>query len=314
MHTHLVPRTVLEAAERGAHDLTLSSGHLVIEDRDRLPLQRLGHPPALLDWIDQQQLDGAIASVPPPLFRYHLTGSAAASWAQLINDGMAALAGLDGGRLRVLGHLPLSAPSLAPGIARDVLADGGFSGFALGTLGTEPGIANPALDDLWEILDAAGSFVLLHPSATPDPRLHPYYLSNLLGNPYETALAAAGLVFSNLLARFPRIRFCLCHGGGVTAAVAGRWQRGADTTRPGISPLSLTPREALRHLYVDDLVHDPAMLQLVESTFGSDHVLTGSDWPFPMGCDTLNPTRATARATLTESLTRPPTAPPQPTR
>jgi len=61
-------------------------------------------------------------------------------------------------------------------------------------------------------------------------------------------------------------------------------------------------------LYVDDLVHDQDMLQLVESTFGPEHVLTGSDWPFPMGCDTVDRTRAAARAELTEGLTRPATA------
>ncbi|HCU51013.1 MAG TPA: aminocarboxymuconate-semialdehyde decarboxylase, partial [Micromonosporaceae bacterium] len=66
-----------------------------------------------------------------------------------------------------------------------------------------------------------------------------------------------------------------------------------------------TPREAMRGFYVDDLVHDPEMLRLAEATFGEDHVLVGSDWPFPMGCDTINTTRATARATQTERLTRP---------
>jgi aminocarboxymuconate-semialdehyde decarboxylase len=157
---------------------------------------------------------------------------------------------------------------------------------------------------VWERLDAAGAFVLLHPGASPDGRLAPYYLANLLGNPYETALAAAGLVFGDVLGRFGGIRFCLCHGGGVTAAVAGRWQRGHDTARPGIGPLRHPPSAALRRLYVDDLVHDPEMLRLVESTFGADHVLVGSDWPFPMGCDAIDSDRATAQADRTSRLIR----------
>lgn len=267
----------------------------------RLPVEKLGQPPALLDWIDSQGLDGAVVSVPPPLFRYDLTGAAAVDWARLVNDGMAQLAEFGGGRLRVLAQLPLPQPADATQIAKEIQAAGGFGGFAFGTAA---GFADPALDPLWTVLDAAGSFVLLHPGASPDPRLEPFYLANLLGNPYETALAAAGLVFGNVLPRFPNIRFCLCHGGGVTAAVAGRWQRGFDTSRPGIAPLPSPPRDLLRRFYVDDLVHDPAMLGLVESTFGADHVLIGSDWPFPMGCDTIDPTRAAARASDTEHLTR----------
>jgi aminocarboxymuconate-semialdehyde decarboxylase len=276
-------------------------GHLVVAGRDRLPLRRLGDPGALLEWIDSQGLDGAVVSVPPPLFRYDLTGDAAVDWARLVNDG---LAQLRGERLRVLGQLPLCTPAEAARVAKELLDAGGFGGFALGTLATEPGFADPVLDPLWTVLDEAGSFVLLHPGASPDPRLKPFYLANLLGNPCETALAAAGLVFGNVLPRFPGIRFCLCHGGGVTAAVAGRWQRGSDTSRPGVGPLLSPPRAMLRGFYVDDLVHDPAMLSLVESTFGADRVLTGSDWPFPMGCDAIDPARAAARAADTERLTR----------
>lgn len=242
--------------------------------------------------------------MPPALFRYDLAGQAALDWARLVNDGMTQLAALGRGRLRVLGQLPLSMPADAAQVAEQVLAAGGFGGFALGTLTTQAGFADPALEQLWTLLDAAGSFVLLHPGASPDSRLTSFYLANLLGNPYETALAAAGLVFGNVLSRFPRIQFCLCHGGGVTAAVAGRWQRGSDTSRPGIGPLLSPPRATLRRFYVDDLVHDPTMLDLIEATFGADHILTGSDWPFPMGCDTIDPARAAARAADTERLTR----------
>jgi aminocarboxymuconate-semialdehyde decarboxylase len=297
VHTHLVPPTVLVAAQRGEHGLAVEAGQLVVAGRDRLPLRRLGHPPALLEWVAEQHLDGAVVSVPPALFRYDLTSE----WSQLVNEGMVELAAFGNGRLRVLGQLPLSQPAEAARLAEQVLARGGFGGFALGTLTSQAGFADPALDPLWTVLDAAGSFVLIHPAASPDTRLERFYLTNLLGNPYETALAAAGLVFGNVLTRFPRIRFCLVHGGGATAAVAGRWQRGSDTSRPGIGPTP--PRATLRRLYVDDLVHDPAMLKLVEATFGTAHILTGSDWPFPMGSDTINPTRATARAATTNRMT-----------
>jgi aminocarboxymuconate-semialdehyde decarboxylase len=285
VHTHLIPPTVLAAV--GSFGLSVDGDQLVVDGHERLPLRRLGDPAALLSWIDEQQLDGAVVSVPPALFRYDL----GVEWASLVNEGLRELAGP---RVRVLGQLPLHDPAAAA-VASSLAAEGVFSGFALGTAGFA------GLDEVWQVLDALEAFTLIHPGHSPDKRLSAYYLSNLLGNPYETGLAAAELVFADVPGRFPGIKFCLCHGGGVTAALAGRWQRGIDTARPGISAPSLSVAAALQRFYVDDLVHDPAVLALLESTFGADRVLAGSDWPFPMGSDQVDPDRAK----LAERLTRP---------
>src|SRR4029077_7381654 len=126
-----------------------------------------------------------------------------------------------------------------------------------------------------------GRFVLVHPVDAPDARLARYRLTHLLGFPYETALAAACLVFGGVLARHPGVRFCLAHAGGATAALAGRWQHGYDVRRPGIGELELEPREALRRVAVDSVAHSPEVLALARTTFGE--VLTGSDWPYPLG-------------------------------
>jgi len=289
VHTHLIPPTVLTAAYRGEHGLSVDSGSLVV-DGHRLPLKRLADPAALLQWIADQDLDGAVVSVPPALFRY----DAGVEWAELVNQGLRELATP---RLRVLGHLPLLDPA-APAVAAGLAGEGVFSGFALGT----PDYAG--LDPVWHVLHELEAFTLIHPGHSDDKRLRSFYLSNLLGNPFETGLAAAALVFADVPGRFPGIRFCLCHGGGVTAAVAGRWQRGVQTARPGIEELSMTVTEAVRSFYVDDLVHDEAMLQLLTKTFGAAHVLAGSDWPFPMGSDAVATERAARAGELTAPLAK----------
>jgi aminocarboxymuconate-semialdehyde decarboxylase len=95
----------------------------------------------------------------------------------------------------------------------------------------------------------------------------------------------------------------------VTAALAGRWQRGIDTARPGVEPPSLPVADALRGFYVDDLVHDDAVLELLGATFGRDRVLAGSDWPFPMGSDAVSTVRAMAAGELTVPLAKEVVAP-----
>lgn len=289
VHTHLIPPTVLSAAHRGEFGLSVDSGSLVV-DGQRLPLRRLADPAALLHWITEQSLDGAVVSVPPALFRY----DAGVEWAELVNQGLRELATP---QLRVLAHLPLLDPA-APSVAAALAGEGVFSGFALGT----PSYAG--LDPVWRVLDALEAFTLIHPGNSDDKRLDSFYLSNLLGNPYETGVAAASLVFADVPGRFPGIRFCLCHGGGVTAAVAGRWQRGIDTDRPGIEPVSLPVAQALRRFYVDDLVYDDAVLELLHETFGPERVLAGSDWPFPMGSDGVSAARSATAGELTRPLAK----------
>jgi aminocarboxymuconate-semialdehyde decarboxylase len=43
------------------------------------------------------------------------------------------------------------------------------------------------------------------------------------------------------------------------------------------------PKEFLRSVYIDSLVHDPDVLELVVKKFGSDRIILGSDYPFPLG-------------------------------
>jgi len=91
------------------------------------------------------------------------------------------------------------------------------------------------------------------------------------------------LTFGGVFERFPDIRFAFAHGGGVLPMLAGRFERGYDTARPGIDTQSASPRKLLRNVCVDCITHDPDSLVLAEQVFGKTQVLFGSDWPFPMG-------------------------------
>jgi aminocarboxymuconate-semialdehyde decarboxylase len=113
-------------------------------------------------------------------------------------------------------------------------------------------------------------------------RLTRYYLTNLLGNPVETAVALASLIFGGVLDRFPRIRFLAAHGGGVAPFVIGRWEHAARV-QPELAHLSASPLELLRRIYVDSIVHGtPELLSLIEM-LGAERIVLGSDFPFDMG-------------------------------
>ena len=74
------------------------------------------------------------------------------------------------------------------------------------------------------------------------------------------------------------------HGGGAFAATIGRIQHGFQV-RPDLCAVdnNVDPREYLGRFWIDSLVHDPKMLQLVVEMMGADKVALGTDYPFPLG-------------------------------
>ena len=280
MHAHLIPPNVVEAAEAGRFSMRVENGKLVLPGA-AIPLQKLTDLDALLKWMDDRTISGAVISVPPPLYRYDLEPAEAADWASLINEGLRDLVRQAPDRLRSLGHLPLQTPDLAAQEVEKSPSEA-HSGYAIGSSVGGTTLDDPSLEPVFQSLDAAGRFVFVHPVEAPDPRLERYYLGNLLGNPYETSLAAACLIFSGMLSRYGNTRFCLAHAGGAAPYLIGRWQRGYDTERPGIEPLSVEPREALRKLWFDSVTHSDAALKLLVEEVGAEQVLLGSDYPFPM--------------------------------
>ena len=88
--------------------------------------------------------------------------------------------------------------------------------------------------------------------------------------------------------KFSNLRLCFAHAGGAFPSLIGRIQHGFDC-RPDLVALDAggrTPTEHLksgRNLWIDSLVHDPDMLEYLCKKIGSDRIVMGSDYPFPLG-------------------------------
>lgn len=254
-----------------------------------LPGPQVGPPKlydvaALASYLTQAGLDHAVVSLPPPFYRQGQTLAEARSWVRAVNDGILARIG-ENPALSALAYLPLEHPELAAEEYARTRGRGRFVGVTAAAGGLSAAGSDPRLVPLWKALDTDGTALLLHPGTSPDPRLDEFYLSNLLGNPSETSVSVAHLAFGGVLHDYPRMKVVLVHCGGTLSAVVGRWDRGVETRRPGLEGVPESPRESVRRLYADCLAHDPAVVDLAVGTFGEEHILLGSDWPFPMGTD-----------------------------
>lgn len=282
VHAHLapvIPERLAALPDVQWHDhpprLTLDGHAIGIAD--------LYFPDRLLRWMDEHAVERALISVPPPLYRQQLDERAAEDWAEYLNDGLLDIAADHADRLQALLHLPLEHPALALRLQQRH-AGSAAAGVALAA-GGEPRIlySDPAFTPLWQALEAQGAFVFLHPGSCADGRLGTFYLENLLGNPIETGVAAAHLVMAGVPQRFPRLRICLAHAGGAFTSLVGRLEHGFETRRAGVDLAVERPLQAARRLYADCIAHHPSALRMARDVFGADHLLFGSDWPFPMG-------------------------------
>ncbi|MCP3469051.1 amidohydrolase [Bradyrhizobium sp. CCGUVB1N3] len=281
VHAHLIAFDGAPLARFTGVDWDPSARKLVV-DGHAIGLANLFNPGALIAWMDEHRVERAWISVPPPVYRQQLAADDAARWAAALNDELIAIARENPDRFAPLLHLPVE----HPGVAAQIVGAGQATGqrrFAMAAGAPSSVLSAPAYEALWQALDAVKGFLFLHPGEGCDARLDAFYLHNLLGNPVETAIAASHLVFGGVLERYPGIEICLAHAGGVTAALAGRWERGHVTVRPGLDAGKEAPRKALRRFCVDCIGHDRGALDLAASVFGPDRVLFGSDWPFPMG-------------------------------
>ena len=282
VHAHVIP--FRSGASERLEDVDWTGAGWLRIDGAELATPELYDVEALIGWMDAQGVEEAWISIPPTLYRPALSVDRTRAWTQAVNDGLAAVAARVPMRLAPLLHLPMQHPALAAEVA-DAATAIGRARFAMPAGSAQHGLtfSDPRYEPLWTALNRARAFLFLHPSRGCDPRLDPFHLHNLLGGPAETALAAAHLVMSDVVTRHPDISFCLAHGGGATAAVAGRLQRGQSTGRSGVSAEPDGIRRGLRRFCVDCITHDAAALRLAAFVHGADHVLFGSDWPFVMG-------------------------------
>jgi predicted TIM-barrel fold metal-dependent hydrolase len=158
----------------------------------------------------------------------------------------------------------------------------GFDGISLFASYGEKFLGDREFDPLFEMLDARGAVVFVHPGLHPSSRglalPWPAFMMEYL---FDTTRAVVNLIFSGAIARFPRIRFILPHAGGLVPYFAWRLSVSPmiDARLPQLARDEIFA--GLAHFWYDNA------LSPGEQTFGSlDHVVRpervvfGSDFPF----------------------------------
>ena len=198
------------------------------------------------------------------------------------NDCLAQAHEADPQRFVGLATLPMQSPALAIREVERVAGLPGIRGVYLATRVLDKELSDPAFFPVYERLQDLGLPVFLHPVFVLEPeRLQAHYLTNLLGNPFDTAVAAAHLIFGGVLDRFPTLEVVLPHAGGAFPWLVGRLNRGWEK-REELQRASHSPLEYLRRFHYDTIGYADPVIDYLVRHIGSDRVLMGSDYCFPI--------------------------------
>jgi aminocarboxymuconate-semialdehyde decarboxylase len=233
--------------------------------------------------MDAAGIDVHVLSVTPQTYLYNQEASLGVATSAIQNDQIAKHIAAHPKRFMGIATLPMQAPAKAADELKRAMTKLGLKGtmFASNIMGKN--LDDPSFEPVWATAEELSAFLFIHPNNVAGAdRLKSYYLQNLIGNPLDTTIAAACLLFGGVLDRHPKLKICLAHGGGFTPYQAARWEHGWKVRPEPKKNVPKQPTDVAKRFMYDTILHSDKTLESLIGLVGSDHVLLGSDYPYDM--------------------------------
>jgi aminocarboxymuconate-semialdehyde decarboxylase len=249
------------------------------------PFPRGGHNvEARLAYMDGAGVDMHVLSVSPQTWLYNQEPAAGAAAAAIQNEEIARLCKEYPDRFTGIATLPMQAPDQAAAELRRAMTKLGLHGAMIASNVGGKNLDDPSFEPVWAAAGELDAFMMVHPgNVAGADRLRSYYLGNLIGNPLDTTIAAACLIFGGVLERHPKLNFVMVHGGGFIPYQGGRWVHGWHVRPEPKVHLKHSPEKYLDRFLCDTILHSKTSLEFLISSVGANRVFLGSDYPYDMG-------------------------------
>ena len=233
--------------------------------------------------MDATGIDVHVLSATPQTYLYKQEAALGATTSAIQNDQIAKHIAAHPTRFMGIATLPMQDPKLAADELTRAMTKLGLRGamFASNILGKN--LDDPSFEPLWAAAEELGAFMFIHPNNVAGAeRLKSYYLVNLIGNPLDTTIAAACLVFGGVMDRHPRLKVCLAHAGGFMPYQAGRWIHGWRVRPEPKKNIRQEPATIVGRFLYDTIAHSDESLAFLIERAGAARVMLGSDYPYDM--------------------------------
>ncbi len=286
-HNHVYPQEYVDEIQKGpsAYSVTFDSdkNHVLHSPGDYNILVP-GH--RLIDFrqsvLDKAGLDKQIISFTAPGTLIE-TPERSTELCRKVNDNFAKIQS-DYEAFPALATLPLNNPHAAVAELERAISELGLKGATLFSNANGVALSDQRFWPLYEKANDLNVVFFIHPTYPVGVEaMTEYMLMPLVGFLADTTLAAASLVFSGVIEKFPNIKWVLGHLGGAVPYLAERFDRGYEAFEQCRRNISKLPSEYLKNFYYDTVNFDVNALQFAIDFAGSDHLVAGSDYPHQIG-------------------------------
>lgn len=225
-----------------------------------------------------------VLSTVPVMFSYWAKPQDGDYVAKFLNDHICEVCSTHPKRFVALGTLPMQDTALAVKELQRLKGQG-VPGVQIGSHVNEFNLDDKRFFPIYEALESLGMCLFVHPwDMMGQERMQKYWLPWLVGMPAESSLAICSMIFGGVFEKFPKLRVAFAHGGGSFPITIGRIEHGFEA-RPDLCAVDnpTSPRSYLGHFYLDSLVHDADALKYIVKLVGTNRVMLGTDYPFPLG-------------------------------
>ena len=234
--------------------------------------------------MDGMGVDIMALTPSPPGGFYKLDEDLAGEIARSVNDETAKVVRDHPGRFVALGNVPLQHVALSVRELERAVGELGHKGMRLGTNLAGVELGDRRFDPFWSVAEKLGSVIFLHPQGFTQPeRLQDYFMTNVVGQPLETTLALAQMIFGGVFERYPGLKLCAAHGGGFLPFYLGRFEQAYRERAECRVNISKPPEYYVKKIWFDTVLFRPDQIAFLVNLVGHDKVMMGTDSPYDMG-------------------------------
>ena len=253
--------------------------------------------------MEEKRLAFNVLSSSPFAFLYEVEDDLAIELARFHNDQLSEMVKKYPDRFAAMATLPLQVPGEALKELARATKTLGLRGVEIGSHVGKRELGDEVFWPIYKALEELDMPIFIHPHHVAGlDRLLDFYLNNLIGNPLDTTIAAANLIFSGVLEKYPGLKIILAHAGGQFPYIIGRWEHGYQVRPECKEKVRQSPMAFFKNFYFDTITHNPDALRYLVSVAGSDHVLLGTDYPYDMGDE--NPVQTVSQLTRIKAADR----------
>ena len=290
LHSHFFPIDALQNPgkfDNRAPKLIVKDGKLSVTSQigARPGLAAGAYDPlARIKALDAMKIDIQAISPSPILLFYWEDAAVAAHFSRRQNEAIQDVVKKHPDRFIGFGSVPLQSVPESIAIAKEAKSLG-LKGLEIGnTVGDKP-LDDPSFEPFFQTAQELELLLFVHPlegGLDADDPLSPI-LGNVLQFTFRTTLMVERLILKGLFEKYPNLRLCLSHGGGLLAFNIWRLDH-SYRLRPDLQKqLPRTPSEYLKRMYFDTIVHSVTALDYLMRVVGADRVVIGTDYPMAMG-------------------------------